>query len=212
MLEFLERMISLSEIVEGVTIGITISIILGICAWIKWRVTRRKQVNHLRHLISHGYDRIIGETGFEHREKVSAANRNGFTQAWARGESPWVNLEDSELEGTVTWNGDLLGFTPGASAVTGDAEISVDLSRLSGVASFDQLESWAPGQAPGAVGSGSMWGDGDLGYTIAVRGNTFRETGGDDGILTGIFVGQNHEGATGTLEREDLTAAFGAKR
>ena len=74
MLEFLERMISLSEIVEGVTIGITISIILGIRAWIKWRVTRRKQVNHLRHLISHGYDRIIGETGFEHREKVIPAD------------------------------------------------------------------------------------------------------------------------------------------
>ena len=32
------------------------------------------------------------------------------------------------------------------------------------------------------------WLDGDLGYTIAARGNTFRETGGDDGRLTGIFV------------------------
>ena len=42
--------------------------------------------------------------------------------------------------------------------------------------------------------------------------NAFRETGGDDGLLTGIFTGANHEGAAGTLERDDLTAAFGAAR
>ncbi len=58
----------------------------------------------------------------------------------------------------------------------------------------------------------SQWLDGDLGYTIAVRGNTFRETGGDAGRLTGIFTGGFHEGAAGTLERSDLTAAFGASR
>lgn len=55
-------------------------------------------------------------------------------------------------------------------------------------------------------------GNGDLRYFIAVRGNTFRETGGDEGILTGIFVGRNHEGATGTLERTDLVGAFGGIR
>ena len=57
-----------------------------------------------------------------------------------------------------------------------------------------------------------MWDDGDLSYVIAVRGNTFRETGGDEGRLTGVFVGAAHEGAAGTLERDDLTAAFGAAR
>ena len=54
--------------------------------------------------------------------------------------------------------------------------------------------------------------EGDLAYTIAVSGNTFRETGGDDGRLTEIFTGQDDEGATGTLERPDLTAAFGTTR
>ena len=54
---------------------------------------------------------------------------------------------------------------------------------------------------PGAAGTGTQWLDGDLGYAIAVRGNTFAETGGDDGRLTGIFTGQSHEGAAGTLER-----------
>lgn len=57
-----------------------------------------------------------------------------------------------------------------------------------------------------------MWSDGDLGYAIAVTGNAFRETGGDAGRLTGSFTGQNHDGATGILERSDLTAAFGAGR
>ena len=56
------------------------------------------------------------------------------------------------------------------------------------------------------------WGDGDLGYSIDVHGNTFRQTGGDDGILTGAFFGESHEGMGGTLEREDLTAAFGGTR
>ena len=56
------------------------------------------------------------------------------------------------------------------------------------------------------------WGDGDLAYRISVRGNTFRETGGDAGRVTGIFTGRSHEGAAGTLERSDLTAAFGATR
>ena len=77
---------------------------------------------------------------------------------------------------------------------------------------MNRRESWAARTAPGATGTGTQWLDGDLGYTISVRGNTFRETGGDTGTLTGIFVGRSHEGAAGTLERADLTAAFGASR
>lgn len=47
-------------------------------------------------------------------------------------------------------------------------------------------------------------------YTIAVTDNAFRETGGDDGTLTGIFTGAHHEAAAETLERSEPTAAFGA--
>ena len=114
--------------------------------------------------------------------------------------------------------GALVGLTPSAASVVGDAEISVDLASINaakamtGRASFNNLESWPTGTTPGAAGSGTQWGDGDLAYRIAVVGNTFRQIGGDDGWLTGIFVGPNHEGAAGTLERSDLTAAFGATR
>ena len=56
---------------------------------------------------------------------------------------------------------------------------------------------------------GGMWGDGDLGYSIEVHGNTFNRTGGDAGSITGAFFGSRHEGMGGVLERSDLSAGFG---
>ncbi len=141
-----------------------------------------------------------------------AAHRNGFVRPWAGGPSPRTNLADSPLSGNVAWNGELLGFTPAGAPVAGDATIAVELSTLGGTASFESLETWTAGAPPGAPGTGTMWGDGDLDYAIAVRGNTFHRAGGDGGALTGIFVGADHQGAAGTLERDDLSAGFGATR
>ena len=59
---------------------------------------------------------------------------------------------------------------------------------------------------------GQMWLDGDLGHTIAVRGVSLQQTGDDNGALSGIFVGRQHEGVADTLERRELTAAFGGAR
>lgn len=141
------------------------------------------------------------------------ALRNGYAEPYAYGYLPDTDLaQNRALSGSVSWIGALLGLTPTAASVAGDAEIGVNLRTLIGRADFTNLETWAVGAAPGEAGTGAMWGDGDLGYSIAVRGNTFRETGGDAGRLTGVFVGPSHEGATGTLERSDLTAAFGASR
>ena len=141
------------------------------------------------------------------------ALRNGYAEPYAYGVSPSRSLASNRrLSGSATWNGTLLGFTPSAEAVAGDAEVGVNLATMRGTADFTALESWAPRAAPGAAGTGTRWLDGDLGYSIAVSGNTFRQTGGDAGTLTGIFTGRSHEGATGTLERTDLTAAFGASR
>ena len=141
------------------------------------------------------------------------ARRNGYAEPYAYGLSPDGNLADNRaLSGQATWEGTLVGFTPAAAAVMGNADIAVQLAALTGRANFTELESWAVSAAPGEAGTGTMWGDGDLSYTIAVHGNTFRETGGDNGRLTGIFTGREHEGAAGTLERSDLTAAFGATR
>lgn len=141
------------------------------------------------------------------------ALRNGYAEPYAYGYLPDTDLaQNRALSGSVSWVGALLGLTPTAASVAGDAEIGVNLRALTGRVDFTNLETWAVGAAPGEAGTGAMWGDGDLGYSIVVRGNTFRETGGDVGRLTGVFVGASHEGAAGTLERSDLTAAFGASR
>ena len=142
-----------------------------------------------------------------------ASTRNGVGEAWASGPQPATDLTDNPaLMGNVQWNGALLGFTRADETVGGDAAIRVDLATLAGRADFTNLESWGVRTAPGSAGNGAPWLDGDLGYAIAVQGNGFRKTAGDDGTLTGAFVGQQHEGAVGTLERHDLTAAFGGTR
>ena len=151
--------------------------------------------------------------GVDGRAEFGVRFANGYAEPWARGPIPTTDLADNPaLSGSVKWKGSLVGFTPHAAPVAGDAEISVDLDTLTGRAGFGELESWPASAAPGARGSGMQWLDGDLAYTIAVRGNGFIQTGGDAGRLTGAFVGPSHESATGTLERTDLTAAFGASR
>ena len=142
-----------------------------------------------------------------------AALRNGLAQPWASGPSPHATLADNaELSGSITWSGRLLGLTPQAETVGGAAALSVDLATLAGTADFTALEQWAADAAPGDVGTGAMWNDGDLRYAIEVRGNTFVQTGGDAGTVTGAFFGPAHEGMGGVLERADLSAGFGGKR
>ncbi len=142
-----------------------------------------------------------------------AALRNGLTQPWATGPTPDTDLEDNTaLSGSVSWSGRLIGLTPQAETVAGAAALSVDLTTLAGTADFSALEQWTADAAPGAVGTGTMWNDGDLRYAIEVRGNTFVQTGGDAGTVTGAFFGPAHEGMGGVLERDDLSAGFGGKR
>ena len=142
-----------------------------------------------------------------------AALRNGLSQPWAEGPRPDSNLADNTaLPGEVRWSGRLLGLTPGAGTVAGDAGLTVEMSTLSGTLDFTGLEHWAADAAPGAEGTGTAWHERDLGYEIEVRGNTFVQTGGDAGIVTGAFLGTDHEGVGGVLVREDLSAGFGARR
>ena len=141
------------------------------------------------------------------------ASRNGLVQPWASGPTPWTNLEDNPvLLGTVTWNGALLGITPSVETVAGGARLAIELERLDGQLDFTNMEYWAGNVAPGQMGTGTTWGDGDLGYTVEVRGNTFVQTGGDDGEVTGAFFGDLHEAMGGVVERTDLTAGFGGTR
>ena len=90
--------------------------------------------------------------------------------------------------------------------------LDIDLSALSGDLAFTGLEQWAPRANPGDIGTGTQWSDGDLRYVVQVRGSTFIQTGGDDGTVTGMFIGPAHDAMGGTLNRDDIDAAFGGTR
>ena len=141
------------------------------------------------------------------------ASRNGLAQPWAFGPTPWTDLADNQmLSETVTWSGRLLGFTPIVEVVGGAADLGVDLETLAGQLDFTNLEHWGANAVPGQIGTGAIWGDGVLGYTIGVHGNIFIQTGGDEGMVTGAFFGTAHEAMGGVVERTDLTASFGGTR
>ena len=136
--------------------------------------------------------------------------RNGLARPWVTGYTGRGGrhslANNPALSGTVSWAGALVGFTPSREAVSGDATLRVNMSSLDGSAGFGNLR---------YRGSGRIWNDGELNYSVAVQGNRFHRTSGDDGDLFGRFVDDGDDfqrGAVGTLERPDLTAAFGASR
>ena len=142
---------------------------------------------------------------------------NGRAMPWAVGPEPvtWI-WDNPSLSGSANWTGMLVGFTPSARSVMGDADMSLDLADLDGTVDFTSLEYWT-GQ-PSDPGTGTVWGDGDLHYTIQVStgygdafGNYRPGPNDDFGILDGGFFGPGHEAVAGVLERDDLTAAFGAE-
>ena len=138
-----------------------------------------------------------------------ASSRNGLIQPWAHGPGPSTNLSGM---GSASWAGRLLGFTSQSESLAGAADLTINLGTLRGQIDFTGLEHWGVNAAPGPVGSGQMWGDGDLMYSVIVRGNTFTQTGGDAGEVTGAFFGPAHEGMGGVVERSDMSAGFGGTR
>ena len=141
------------------------------------------------------------------------ALRNDLARPWAMGTAPLADLADnSALFGTASWNGALLGVTPEEESVAGDARLAVELATLEGQLDFTDLERWGERAAPGAAGSGTTWGDGDLGYSVRVEGNALVRTGGDEGEVTAAFFGRAHEAMGGVLRRDDLSAGFGGTR
>ena len=162
---------------------------------------------------------IVGEIDAVPGAAFGVAWRNGLSQPWAIGPAPLTDLADNRaLSGTVTWSGLIMGISsPDFRTVRGNADLGVDLSSFSGGVltgglDFTGRESWEYIDDSAASGTGTLWGDGALGYTIEVHGNLFTQTGGDDGIVTGAFFGSAHEAMGGTLDRQDLTAAFGGSR
>ena len=163
--------------------------------------------NHLGAVLAFGDAGLIG---------FGASERNGLARAWAVG-TPLPGLPLSEagsLDASAVWSGRLVGLTPASEPVAGDAAMTVGLGDLVGRLEFTNLEVWAADAAPGAIGSGTPWGGGELRYAIEVTGNGFRQTAAsqDEGRIEGHFLGAGHEAITGVLRRPDLSAGFGGKR
>ena len=171
---------------------------------------------HARGHSVHGGGRVFWHSSGSDPLSMSAAFgvdwRNGIARPWTVGQPPEATFADSGLVGNAAWRGELVGFTPIREAVYGNSAISVNLATMAGSAAFTALEHWNAGAAPGEPGTGMQWNDGDLHYSIGLGGNYLRSNGGDEGYVSGRFVGGRHEGAVGILERPDLTAAFGASR
>lgn len=148
------------------------------------------------------------------------ALRNGFAQPWAQGPSPGGKLVSNRtLEGIVGWDGLLRGIDRETMrAVEGLADLDVNLGSLAdrlsdltySVESFGRLQ-FSDMKYLSPSGQ-DVWKTGGLEYNVVVQGNTFLNTDGDDGVVSGAFFGPSHEGMGGTLEREDLAAAFGGSR
>ena len=128
---------------------------------------------------------LRGDIGISGGEVAfGVASRNGLAQPWAFGPTPWTDLADNPLlSETVTWSGRLLGFTPSVEAVGGAADLAVELGTLDGQLDFTNLEHWGANVAPGPVGSGTTWGDGDLQYRVNVRADRRRRRHGHRRIL-----------------------------
>ena len=134
------------------------------------------------------------------------STRNGQAHPWANGPKPSGSLINNRLlQETATWQGALLGFTPSGQEITGNARLDVQLADLQGELQFLGLE----------YSNNSIWGDGDLEYSVHIEENIFLNYGQeskDAGDVYGAFFGRNHEGMGGILRRRDLTGAFGGKR
>ena len=161
---------------------------------------------------THVYARIGYVPGRFDAVVFGAVWQNGNVRPYALALDPSPPLADGPRSGSATWSGRLAGLTPQAEAVAGAADMTVSLGTLRGALDFTGLEKWAAHAAPGAIGTGAQWGDGDLNYRIAVNGQVFYETGGDAGKVTGTFFGSHHNVMGGTLRRHDLAAGFGALR
>ncbi len=142
---------------------------------------------------------------------------NGLPQPWVRGTRPDTILADNtELTGTATWSGSLLGFS-GPSPLAGNAELQVGLSTLGDPDNEQDLHFRDIYYVNRFESSGEdrWFHTRDIDYKVSINGNWFqnvRREGYEQGFVTGSFLGREHEHMGGTVKRTDMIAAFGGTR
>ena len=124
---------------------------------------------------------------------------------------PWVDAgfmplpHEDALRGKASWTGTLVGKTTGlAQDVHGIAELGVDFDNsFDGWASFHTIRRW----------NGTMWNRRGWRYDLYVNDYYF-DSNDEDGIpdVVGAIYGAEAEVVAGTLQRPEITAAFGAEK
>ena len=112
----------------------------------------------------------------------------GFGQVWS-------GAHPRELGGSASWRGGLVGYTSGRRFVEGTSALDYEFraDRLS--ANF-------------------TWDGGGAADYPRVETSTLGTIYAKDamGTMHGLFLGDDHEYVSGSLDRTDITAAFGAER
>ena len=123
---------------------------------------------------------------------------------------PWVDAGHiaaprlDELSGRASYSGTLVGYAAD-EPVHGDADLSINFNRGTGEARFHRIADW----------DGNWWNRNGYRYDLSLYGHYF-DSASDwqnrDGIpdVVGAFYGFEAETAAGTLQRSEITAAFGA--
>ena len=107
----------------------------------------------------------------------------------------WANAPLRELGGSASWRGGLVGYTSARRFVEGTSALDYDFQgdRLS--ANF-------------------TWDGGGTARYYRVETGSLGTFYAEDamGAMHGLFLGDDHEYASGSLDRTDITAAFGARK
>ena len=129
---------------------------------------------------------------------------------------PWVDAgymaapKPDALLGSASYQGELAGIiTSSGYYAAGDADLSVNFDTGSGSAWFDQIQAY-----DGTTWS--MWNRRGYRYTLNLYAHYFDSSTDPrdrDGIpdVVGAFYGWDAEVAAGTLQRPEITAAFGGE-
>ncbi len=123
---------------------------------------------------------------------------------------PWVDAKHiaaprlNELSGRASYSGSLVGYAA-AEPVLGVADLSIDFNGGTGEARFHRIYDW----------KGKWWNRNGYRYDLGLHGHYFDSSSDArdrDGIpdVVGAFYGFEAETAAGTLQRAEITAAFGA--
>lgn len=139
------------------------------------------------------YELLRGDTGDVGHE-VWVMNDSLAWPIYGSGQT-WTGAHPRELGGSASWRGGLVGYTSARRFVEGTSALDYDFGadRLSadftwdggGTARYPRVET-------GALGT--LYAEDTM------------------GTMHGLFMGEDHEYVGGSLDRTDITAAFGAKR